>query len=317
MTRCKNSVTLIENMKARTFQNFGLALLLALAPLFWGCDQERANSATINDTTAPTTNAALDAADGQPPADANEPVVSDADSALENADGKLMSTPDTASTNTSNNPQLTDFVKLVQAGVGESVLMTYVTNSATPFNVSTDDIVYLNDLGAPEPVITAMLQRDQYFNGTATAMPGQTTPPVEATPPTMPEQAPVPDQNAMAAMAQTPPLTPPADIEQDVQQAPNGSYSYFYDSLAPMRKLGQHLRLRPVLAAHSRGSESRLATLLRSRSLGLHRLRLVLGVGLFVGLGAISLWPLVSQQSLGLVLGARHRLGPVLGELEI
>ena len=213
-------------MKARIFQKCSLALMLALAPVFWGCS-ERANSATVNDTPGNVT-------DSQTPTDttmAPDDSATNSDAVLENADGKLISTPDTASTNVSNNPQLNDFVKLVQAGVGESVLMAYVTNSPSPFNLSSDDIVYLNDLGAPETVISAMLQRDQYFNGSAASAPANTiAPPADGTPPPVQEQPPVPDQNAMA---QTPPLTPSPDVEQEVQQAPNGSYSYFYDSLAP------------------------------------------------------------------------------------
>ncbi len=46
-------------------------------------------------------------------------------------------------------------------------------------------------------------------------------------------------------------------------------------------------------------------------------MRLVLGVGLFLGLGAVSLWALVLPQFLGLVLGARRSLGPRLGVVEI
>jgi hypothetical protein len=209
-------------MKARIFQNCSLALILAVAPVLWGCSQQ-ANSATVDDTVA-------QAPDSQPPTDAAPAMTADDSAtnadALENADGKLISTPATASTNVSNNPQIAGVVKLVQAGVGESVLMAYVTNSAAPFNLSSDDIVYLNDLGAPETVVSAMLQRDQYY--------AASTPPANgATPPPMQEQPSVPDQNAMAQMAQTPPLTPSPEVEQDVQQAANGSYSYFYDSLAP------------------------------------------------------------------------------------
>lgn len=44
---------------------------------------------------------------------------------------------------------------------------------------------------------------------------------------------------------------------------------------------------------------------------------MVLGFGLFLGLGAVSLWTLVPSQPLGLVLGAGHGLGTVLGKLEI
>ena len=44
---------------------------------------------------------------------------------------------------------------------------------------------------------------------------------------------------------------------------------------------------------------------------------MVLGFGLFVGLGAVPLRPLVPSQSLGLVLGARYGVGTVVGKLGI
>ncbi len=46
-------------------------------------------------------------------------------------------------------------------------------------------------------------------------------------------------------------------------------------------------------------------------------MRLVLDVGLFLGLGTVPLWSLVPAQSLGLVLGAGYCVGPVLGELAL
>jgi hypothetical protein len=46
-------------------------------------------------------------------------------------------------------------------------------------------------------------------------------------------------------------------------------------------------------------------------------LRVVLVVGIFVGLGAVPLWAMVLSPTHGLVLGAGHRLGTVLGVLEI
>ena len=72
-----------------------------------------------------------------------------------------------------------------------------------------------------------------------------------------------------------------------------------------------------MLAAQRGGLQPRLATVLRSWTLGLHQLRLVLVFGLFVGLGAVSLWPLVSAPAHGLVLDAGHRLGSVVGDLAV
>jgi hypothetical protein len=241
-------------MKAKLFQMCGLALFLALVPLFGGCDQERANSATVPDvaTSQPPVDATV------VPGDTNQTAPTAAqqetEQELENAPGKIISTPDSGSTNASNNPHLTEFVKLVEAGLGENVLMAYVTNSPTPFNISSDDILYLNDLGTPETVVTAMLQRDQQANsGTAvvtTPVPAPPQPQSPYTPYTTPTPSPYAppapaqqppsvdatyaDQNMTAQPdAVVPPLTPSPAIEEDVQQAPNASYSYFYDSLSP------------------------------------------------------------------------------------
>ena len=46
-------------------------------------------------------------------------------------------------------------------------------------------------------------------------------------------------------------------------------------------------------------------------------MRLVLVFGLFVGLGAVPLWPLVFASALGLVLDAGLNLGSVVGELAL
>ena len=229
-------------MKARIFQMGGLALILALAPCVGGCG-EQANSATVTNvaTTQPPAEATAPP-DANQPADEMDATADDTDTDtntqdLANAPGTIISTPETAATtNTVNNPQITDFVKLVQAGVGEPVLMAYVTNSPGAFNLSSDDVVYLNDLGAPETVVAAMLQRDkQYYGATATTVqpPPANPVPTPETPMTpQPYEMPATDQPATAeAPTVEPPLAPTE--EAAVDQAPNTSYSYFYDSLAP------------------------------------------------------------------------------------
>jgi hypothetical protein len=72
-----------------------------------------------------------------------------------------------------------------------------------------------------------------------------------------------------------------------------------------------------VLAAERGDLQPWLAAVLRSRTLGLHRLRLVLVFGLFLGLGTVPLWPLVSALALGLVLDAGHRLGSIMGDVAV
>ena len=44
-------------------------------------------------------------------------------------------------------------------------------------------------------------------------------------------------------------------------------------------------------------------------------MRLVLAIGLLLGLGSVSLWALVFVSTSWLVLGAGHLLGTVLGKL--
>ena len=147
-------------------------------------------------------------------------------------------------------PAMADVVKLVQAGVSPDVLMAYVTNSSAVFNVDSDVIVYLNDLGVTNTVITALIQHDSSpetvaRKASAAAVqplpPGvSTTAPVANVYPPAPQRTlPAPGQTsypgdfstvtdtnayADAGTAVTAPLTPPAE---------NVTVNYFYSSLSP------------------------------------------------------------------------------------
>ena len=56
---------------------------------------------------------------------------------------------------------LAQVIRLVQAGVEQSVILSYIGNSMNPFNLNSDQIIYLNDLGVPTEIVNAMQQRDQ------------------------------------------------------------------------------------------------------------------------------------------------------------
>ena len=64
---------------------------------------------------------------------------------------------------------LAQVIRLMQAGVDESIIMTYVTNSGSTFNLNPDKIIYLKDIGLPNEVVTAMMQRDQQLQQQMTA----------------------------------------------------------------------------------------------------------------------------------------------------
>ncbi len=56
---------------------------------------------------------------------------------------------------------LGDIIQLVQSGVEEAIILTYITNSPAAFLLGAEEIVYLKDLGVSSNVITSMMQRDQ------------------------------------------------------------------------------------------------------------------------------------------------------------
>src|SRR5208282_151636 len=100
-------------------------------------------------------------------------------------------------------------VRLAQAGVDESVILTYITNSTSTFNLDSDKIIYLSDLGVPNEVVTAMMQRDQVMQQqmAAASMPPQPPPPPETTtteptePPPPPEPTEVTVNNFYSSLA--------------------------------------------------------------------------------------------------------------------
>jgi hypothetical protein len=55
-------------------------------------------------------------------------------------------------------PQLQEVVKLTQAKMSDDVIMSYIKNSGAAYNLSADDILYLNSQGVTQPVISALLQ---------------------------------------------------------------------------------------------------------------------------------------------------------------
>lgn len=105
-------------------------------------------------------------------------------------------TPATLPTDINPLSPLGQVIRMLQSGVAESIILTYVTNATAPFDLTTDDVIYLNDLGAPTEIVTAMIQHDQ-----------QMSVPVSTSPPPSP-----PNQTQ-----------PPEDVTED----------YFYGALAP------------------------------------------------------------------------------------
>ncbi len=209
-------------MKKRIFWQWSLGLVLASLPLAGGCDQEIAQSAPAPMAIAdPAGGSALDAI-------TNAPTPEAAEQQLENATGRVVSVANSPASSPNVSAPTAEIVKLTQAGVDENVMLSYVTNSAYTFGLSSDDIIYLNDIGVPGTVVTAMIQHDQALRGTATPTPPPDTNQLVPAPGTpTPYPTPVPETTQ-------PPDTTPTVVE-NVPPPPqaNVSYSYFYDSLSP------------------------------------------------------------------------------------
>jgi hypothetical protein len=116
--------------------------------------------------------------------------------------------------NIDTNSALAQIVKLIQSGVSEDVIMTYVTNSTSTFNLDPDKIVYLKDIGAPDDLVTAMMQRDQVLQAQLAA--GATYRPPQP-----------------AAPAAETVVTAPAPAVTVVEPAAPVTVDYFNDTLAP------------------------------------------------------------------------------------
>ena len=192
-------------------------------------------------------------------------------------------------------PAAADVVKMAQ-GVSDDVVLAYIQNSPAPFNLSADNLIYLQDVGLSSVVVTAMINHDkslpaQNINNQQLYVPANPGQPGLAAPPA--GSGPLPAYVG----------NPPEDV------------SYFYNDLSPY---GTWVNLdqygwcwQPDGGVH----QQPVASLLRFGPLGLLGRGLVLEFGLFLGLGAVPLRPLDPAQSrrLGLVSGSG--LGTGVGDL--
>jgi hypothetical protein len=212
-------------MKARFFKKISLGLALSALPLVGACTQQTTNTPQSLITAAQAELSVVTATNAGTLA--GDPV---ATAAPEATPTPVPNSGKTLPPNIKPSSPVGEVVKLAQAGVDEAVMLSYVNNAASMFNLASDEIIYLNDIGTPNSVVTAMMQRDQalkqagadaaqaqYAAAQANAQATQAAAQTYANPP-QPEPQP----------AQTVEATAPP-----VPQAANVSYNYFYDTLSP------------------------------------------------------------------------------------
>ncbi len=125
--------------------------------------------------------------------------------------------PATLPPNISPTSPLAQVVRLTQADVDQEIIMLYVTNSSRTFNLDSDKIIYLSDLGVPTGLVTAMMQRDQFLQEQFAA--AQAAQQVQQSQPATTETAP---ESAATNTA-----------EVDVQPPPPVTANYFNETLSP------------------------------------------------------------------------------------
>jgi len=200
-------------MKPRSLTNLSLVLALSALPFVGGCTQSNATNAEPDLTNVPPA-AIISAGDNSDGAAPTEPAatvtpIPRAEPVL--PPNILPATP------------LAEVIKLAQAGLDENVMLSFITNSIKPFDLDSEEIVYLNDIGVPSSVITSMLQHDQGLKLSAAD--------VVQTPVPMSEPVVTAEPEPVAAAPSY--VNAPAAAPGGEAQPPVVSNNYFYESLAP------------------------------------------------------------------------------------
>ena len=207
-------------MKSPLFGHWGLGITLTVLPLVASCLAENPEpgqqAPSAGQTQAETT--------ATPPVEiGNAQTTNNLD--IADAPVRIVSEQKTLPPSIRPERPVAEIIKLANSGVEQSVMMAFVTNNTSTFNLSAEEIIYLKDIGVPDPVVTAMIFRDQTLRQeTASALAAAAPPPIpadEPNPPSPAEVAPQPD----ASSAAYPPEPPPAE-----QVATDAN---FYGSLAP------------------------------------------------------------------------------------
>src|SRR3954452_1463025 len=69
-------------------------------------------------------------------------------------------TQDASAAPVSISPGAAEVVKLAESGSSDEVILAYIKNSGSTYNLSADEVIYLKDVGLSSPVVTAMLTHD-------------------------------------------------------------------------------------------------------------------------------------------------------------
>jgi hypothetical protein len=210
-------------MNDKTFWRWSMGLVLAVLPWVSGCGQASATSVPGTDpATNPPAASDLAAATNEP---SLEPTLPD----VENAPGEVVSPATASPQNVTITQPAAEIVKLARAGMDEGVMLAFVTNSTSTFNLNSDAVIYLNDVGVSDAVVLAMIQHDQMLRDRALSADQALAPPAYNNP----MQAPDTDPETLSETTEAPETPTDLPNETPAAEPVNVSYNYFYNSLAP------------------------------------------------------------------------------------
>lgn len=215
----------LRNMKSRTHWKWSLGLVLAALPFAGGYSQETPAQPINN---APALNQQVtQAADAAAPTPADPALANPAaEDDVVDAPAQPLTTAKPLPPGVRPSAAVAEVLKLADSGVDEGVMLAFVTNSTSIFNLGAEEIIYLNDLGVPSAVVTAMIQRDQAIKAlSANAAPLPPAPEPPAPAPAAPEPTPAPAPAEMAPQ--------PDETAGNYPPAADTAYAPFYDSLTP------------------------------------------------------------------------------------
>lgn len=115
-----------------------------------------------------------------------------------------------------------EILKLVRSGVGDEIILPFIQNHRTRYNLTADEVLSLGKSGVKPNVITAMLQHDHEL---ALSNPGTTTPTGPPGPATASDPVPMESQIPVVAPS---PSSPPVEVSN-----PPMEVGYFYADLVP------------------------------------------------------------------------------------
>src|SRR5262252_118313 len=208
-------------MSASMFRKCSFGVLLATLPLVARCSEPGSATPPVTESKSeealPVTTDETTRNEQQPTGDIDE------------APAKAFAQEKPLPPNIRPSSPASEVIKLANSGLEHSVMLAFVTNSSSTFNLSAEEIIYLNDIGVPSAVVTAMIQRDQVlknqFNNSMALSVTNSAPNPYPGPP-MAGMMPPPEQvapEALEASSNYPrEAPPPADVSSEAS---------FYDSL--------------------------------------------------------------------------------------